>query len=244
MSFNTLTTQSIADFFDKIAKQYHESRLSNNKLFSDFIEKPAILECIDGIERTGKLLDIGCGSGIYSRMFSECGYSVVAVDVSSEMLKIAKEYCFGLNISFIHSSLQDFNYAPSEFDVVFGSFITGYYSDLNNMFSKLSNLVRKNGVVLITMLHPVRTASFVNEHGAYVISNYFDHNKYMASILADEDKLPLYKHLFTDVINSASCVGLKLEKMLEPTPVKPPSHIDASLYYKCPSIAVFCFRAG
>ena len=58
------------------------------------------------------LLELGCGSGKYTREFSKMGFSVVGLDISSEMLEIAKAqapsatYCcadmgkFALNTQF------------------------------------------------------------------------------------------------------------------------------------------------
>jgi ArsR family transcriptional regulator len=38
-----------------------------------------------------RLVDLGCGSGRWSRLFSESGHSVVGVDLSEEQIKLARE---------------------------------------------------------------------------------------------------------------------------------------------------------
>lgn len=41
----------------------------------------------------GRILDFGCGSGRDTKAFLQKGYSVEAIDGSSEMCKLASEYC-------------------------------------------------------------------------------------------------------------------------------------------------------
>lgn len=52
----------------------------------------------------GLVLDIGCAWGRDSRSFFERGFSVIGVDLSSEMLKIARQVAPGC--SFIHADLR------------------------------------------------------------------------------------------------------------------------------------------
>ena len=43
------------------------------------------------IRPSGKLLDFGCGDGVYSFLLSELGYSVLATDISGEAIQLAME---------------------------------------------------------------------------------------------------------------------------------------------------------
>lgn len=43
------------------------------------------------IPLSGKIIDIGCGSGRDAKVFSEKGYTVTGIDFSSKMIEIAKE---------------------------------------------------------------------------------------------------------------------------------------------------------
>jgi SAM-dependent methyltransferase len=53
------------------------------------------------------IVDLGCGSGILARELSEKGFKVLGVDISEQMLNIAKRKA--PKASFIHSSLFDFS---------------------------------------------------------------------------------------------------------------------------------------
>jgi ubiquinone/menaquinone biosynthesis C-methylase UbiE len=41
------------------------------------------------------ILEIGCGTGSYTKMLLKRGYEVTAVDISDDMLKIARKKCVG-----------------------------------------------------------------------------------------------------------------------------------------------------
>ena len=40
---------------------------------------------------SGRLLDVGCGTGVYAESFTQLGWSVTGVDVSEDMLQFARE---------------------------------------------------------------------------------------------------------------------------------------------------------
>ena len=57
------------------------------------------------------LLDMGCGTGAHAAIFCNKGYKVHGIDLSEDMLNIAKMRRKGKekNLTFSHSSIQDFN---------------------------------------------------------------------------------------------------------------------------------------
>jgi SAM-dependent methyltransferase len=54
---------------------------------------------------TGRVVDLGCGSGILARRLSDAGYAVIGVDVSAAMLEIARRQAPAA--TFVHGSLLD-----------------------------------------------------------------------------------------------------------------------------------------
>jgi predicted TPR repeat methyltransferase len=57
----------------------------------DFIED--IFGEIVGASNSKKILELGCGTGNYTKILVDRGYEVTAVDVSEDMLKLASEKC-------------------------------------------------------------------------------------------------------------------------------------------------------
>ncbi|MFB2983252.1 class I SAM-dependent DNA methyltransferase [Microseira sp. BLCC-F43] len=74
--------------YDPIAEQYKQIR---ENVAYVYVEKYTYLSKLGNI--TGKsILDVGCGEGIFSRIFKQEGAArVVGVDISSKMIELAKE---------------------------------------------------------------------------------------------------------------------------------------------------------
>ena len=80
-----------------------------------------IHRCIDS-RKNLKILDAGAGPGRFSIPLAEAGHHVVHIDISSEMIKIAKQRInpnFSKNIIFSNSDIsQGFDYADNLFDLI------------------------------------------------------------------------------------------------------------------------------
>ncbi len=86
----------------------------------DFVQKSArwISECTNG-GRGRKLLDLGCGPGIYAELFTEAGFEVTGIDMSRRSVDYAKAMTLqkGSNINYICGNYLDIDYVGA-FDTV------------------------------------------------------------------------------------------------------------------------------
>jgi SAM-dependent methyltransferase len=57
--------------------------------------------------RVGRVVDLGCGSGIYARAMSDAGYDVVGIDISPDMVELARRNAPGA--TFVVGSAHDFD---------------------------------------------------------------------------------------------------------------------------------------
>jgi SAM-dependent methyltransferase len=61
--------------------------------FGDFARgaAPGLLRILSGCDDRSKLvIDLGCGSGIWARTLADSGYTVIGLDISAEMIAIAR----------------------------------------------------------------------------------------------------------------------------------------------------------
>ncbi len=69
-----------------------------------------------------RVLDVGCGGGLLSEAMAQAGADVVGVDLSPELLEVAKLHALGAELSNIDYQLQSAedmaNAHPEQFDVV------------------------------------------------------------------------------------------------------------------------------
>jgi len=76
--------------FDATADTYDQWYETAEGAMYDRLEKKAVSRYLRQDAQGRKLLEVGCGTGHWSRFFSECGFAVTGVDVSERMIKIAQ----------------------------------------------------------------------------------------------------------------------------------------------------------
>jgi SAM-dependent methyltransferase len=82
------------------------------------------LACENGVDFSGKtVLDVGCGSGMYTIRLAQLAASVTALDISDEMLRILMQDAAAQGLANIRPVLSDWeHFTPRErFQVVFAS---------------------------------------------------------------------------------------------------------------------------
>jgi len=78
---------NVRDLYNHIASKYNQNR---SKASNDVTELPKILK-LAGDVKGKKLLDLGCGMGRHAKEYLDMGAKVTGVDVSEEMIKLAKK---------------------------------------------------------------------------------------------------------------------------------------------------------
>lgn len=127
-------------------KEYYQN---NAQAFFDDTVNADISEQYDRflkyIPNGGKILDFGCGSGRDTKAFLQKGYCVDAIDGSSELCKLASDYC-GIQVK-----CMDF-YDLSDIEKYNGiwacaSLLHIPKSEMPIILSKMKNALVNNGVI-------------------------------------------------------------------------------------------------
>ena len=97
-------------------------------------------------------LDAGCGSGFFSRFFSDYGLNVTALDYSEEALAIAKEMTDG-KASTVQTDLTQIgldDQISERFNIVFTDGLFEHFSDehQNNIMTNLKSVLTDDGVIV------------------------------------------------------------------------------------------------
>lgn len=81
---NESLTQKIRNDFDCIALNEQEGWNHNNH-YHHFLLKQLLFDC-------NTILDIGCGTGEFSRLLAKRADKVIAIDLSPNMIEFAKQH--------------------------------------------------------------------------------------------------------------------------------------------------------
>lgn len=103
-----------------------------------------------------RVLEIGCGTGIFTEMFAKTGAQIVAVDISKELIEIAKTRGLPVSqVSFLERRFENCD-IDDPFDAVIGSSVL-HHLDIGSALAKIYKLLKPGGVMSFAepnMLNP------------------------------------------------------------------------------------------
>jgi len=140
----------VEEFFSKIAPYYD---LIYNKRFKEKTNEE-ISFVQNFLPKGGKILDIACGTGRHSIELKRQGYDVIGIDISHEMLQIAKNKTKNLkfNIKFIQADAKQMPLLNQFVGAIclFSSFchiLTE--NDQQKVVSEIYRVLKKDGIAII-----------------------------------------------------------------------------------------------
>jgi SAM-dependent methyltransferase len=100
----------------------------------------------------GKLLDVGCGTGIYFKLLAQYADEIEALDNSEDMLSVARQYCQkeGLkNIRLKMGSAESLPYEDGLFDVVISLDLLHHVPDIDRTLGEVHRVLKNGGHFLV-----------------------------------------------------------------------------------------------
>jgi len=110
------------------------------------------------IPEEGKVLDLACGSGRHSVLFAKKGFDVTAMDLSENLLKVAKNNAWkeAVKVKFIEADIRHF-WLNEKFDLVVNLFTSfGYFEkDEENfsIFATASGMLKPGGYFVFDFMN-------------------------------------------------------------------------------------------
>ncbi len=152
-----------SDHYTKFALYY-------DAIYNEIVDYDAQANYIEKIfekfhmEKVSSVLDIGCGTGNYTFLFAKRGYKTTGIDISADMIKIAKGKAQSVKETklpeFYEMDMRDIRLDSGKkrkFDVatvLFGGF--GYllgYTDVNRCFNSVRKNLNKDGLLIFEFWH-------------------------------------------------------------------------------------------
>ena len=103
-----------------------------------------------------KVLEIGCGTGVFTEMFAIAGAQIVAIDISKELLDLAAMRNISTSqVQFMEKRFEDCD-SIGPFDAIMGSSVL-HHLDIKPALTNIYKLLKPNGVMSFTepnMLNP------------------------------------------------------------------------------------------
>lgn len=209
--------------YEKLAEVY--AAMIDTKPHNAYLDRPATLSLLPEL-RGKRVLDAGCGPGVYSEIFLNLGAEVVGIDVSPTMLRLARERVgtrparrwaefheadLGKPLAF----LRDFS-----FDVVVSPLVLDCIEDLRQPFGEFYRVLKSPGVLVFSEGHPFSDYLVCKRLGQ--AENYFAMElvRYEWTGFGEPVNVPWYRRPLSQLINPLIETGFVLDRILEPVPTR------------------------
>lgn len=146
-------------FWDRIAKNYDQRVNEGDEDGRQIIELSQ-----NYLNPNSRVLDFACATGKFSFELAGLVGEIYGIDISSEMITIAKQIAKSQNLTNVHFSratLEDTIYAAKSFDVIFAFNILHLLEEPQNGLQQLHQLLNPDGILLSATACMGKSSSFL-----------------------------------------------------------------------------------
>ncbi|ASJ12584.1 class I SAM-dependent methyltransferase [Thermococcus thioreducens] len=133
----------MAEYFDRIAGRYDDWYRTKTGMYIDRIEKWLVFSMLQS--KSGKALDLGCGTGNYTLELKKRGFDVIGLDASEGMLGVARSK--GLNC--IKGDAYSLPFPDESFDLVLSVTMFEFIYEPEIVVAEISRVLKPGGEVII-----------------------------------------------------------------------------------------------
>lgn len=226
--------------YETLAESY--AAAVDTKPHNAYYDRPATTSLLPDV-RGKRVLDAGCGPGVYAELLVDRGAAqVLALDVSEKMVRLAKER-LGAKAGVMRADLgQPLDFLEdTSFDVVLSALALDYVRDWDTVFAEFHRVLKPGGRFIFSMEHP--TLKFA-EHPE---TNYFDTEVVRMEWRGFDRRvnMPSYRRPLEAVVTPLLNAGFVLERLLEAKPTEEFHRADPAEYEELSRRPGFlCIRAA
>ncbi len=173
-----LRTKPFYNLANKPEKHFGDGMdAETHRHFSDFANMAVVLALPAGV----KILDVGCGSGWLSEYFARLGYEVTGIDISEDLIRMARERVERVPYNVDHETalrcrflVQDVELAPlaEKFDAVICYDSLHHFEDERKVFRHLAEMLDVGGLLFILEGHKPTAGSATEDELKDVMRRY------------------------------------------------------------------------
>jgi SAM-dependent methyltransferase len=229
--------------YEQFAERY--AAAVETKAYNALYDRPATLSLLPDVKAL-HVLDAGCGPGIYAEWLVEHGAVVTGIDVTPQMVEIARARLGGRAECFVADLIQPLQFEADRFDLVLSPLVLDYIPDWQPVFAEFFRILKPGGTLVFSCGHPMGDYLYTQRRqltpGIYFETELF--TTYWEGF--GEPKVPMimYRRPLAAMLNPLVQVGFLLDTILEPLPVEAFKAQEPQDYEKLlKSPAFICVRA-
>jgi len=130
-------------FFNKFVKSKNQyavfSKKGYEKLFSELEKSLAVNK------KNIKIVDLGCGTGSFTKKISSLSDEIYGCDISTESIKTASNFYPKINFSV--QDIENLSYQNNFFDIVIFSGVLHHFDNLNKPLLEAKRILKNDGLI-------------------------------------------------------------------------------------------------
>lgn len=195
--------------YDEIADAYAAKVV--DAPYNAHYERPAMLGLLPPLDGL-RVLDAGCGSGIYAELLTDRGARVTGVDESAAMVEHARRRLAGTDVELRVADLRaPLPFADGSFDGIVSALVLHYLRDWSTPLAEFRRVLRPHGWLAFSTHHPSEEAAF------FKTARYLD----VEPLVDTWDRVGtvrFYRRPISRIVSDLAQAGFAIERMVEPLP--------------------------
>lgn len=229
------------DSYTNYAQEWHKNRKNKRSHSKEYIEKLCVQELIGDISDQD-ILVLGCGSGV------ECGElkekrarKVKGIDSAEGLIEIAKEEY--KDCEFDCEDIRTFTVEKESYDICVASLVMHYIPDWEETLSRAWQSLRKGGVFVMSLNHPVKFGAEITrganysaylgyekgKEGVKVYGDYLNKRK-IQDVWLGGLEVEFYHQSVESILKEVLKSQFKLLEVREPKPIERAQKEDPEFY--------------
>lgn len=159
--------------FDEVAgvyDAYYETLMGRQV---DHVEKQLVWKYMIHMSPEKPLLEIGCGTGHWTRFFHQKGFKLTAIDLSEKMLEKAKQKN-PEKVYFEKMNVEAMKYRDHAFENIIAIATLEFVEDLERAFSEIKRILKPEGILILGCLNAISDfGQLKNENEIYRKAHFF-----------------------------------------------------------------------
>jgi SAM-dependent methyltransferase len=185
------------DFLDRTREGYDLTAAGYAERFQDYLQdRPLDRAMLTGfaglVQRDGAIADVGCGTGITSRILAEFGLDVIGIDLSPKMLAEARRR--NPDLRFQVGSMTNLEFDDGRFDGICAWYSVIHIPDdqLPHVFSEFHRVLRRGGWLLVAFQVGEQPREFDQMFGEHVSLTFYRRQPDTVALLLEDAGLEPY----------------------------------------------------
>ena len=199
--------------WERLAESY--AAQVETKAHNALYKRPATLSLLPSVKGK-RVLDAGCGPGVYAELLVEQGAEVTGFDVSPKMVQLAQSRLRGRAQIVLGDFSQPLDFSADSFDIVLSSLALDYVRDWESTFGEFFRVLHRHGHFVLSAHHPADEFFEHHSDGNYFEVEFVDRRFWS---FGGQVTVPAYRRSLAAMLDPLFDAGFTLERLLEPRPL-------------------------